>query len=122
MQTETIPPAAALDPERLARTIVEELSERQAEQIVLLHVADLTDLADHFVIATATSRRHFGALEDTLRKIPDAPRARREGGGEGGWQLFDYGAVVVHVFDRETRDYYDLDSLWSAAPTLLRIE
>ena len=85
-------------------------------------MADLTDLADHFVIATATSRRHFGALEDTLRKIPDAPRARREGGGEGGWQLFDYGAVVVHVFDRETRDYYDLDSLWSAAPTLLRIE
>ena len=122
MQTETIPAAAALDPEQLARTIVEELSERQAEQIVLLHVAELTDLADHFVIATATSRRHFAALEDALRKAPEVPRARREGGGEGGWQLFDYGAVVVHVFDRQTREYYDLDGLWSAAQTLLRVE
>ncbi len=122
MQTETAPAAVSSDPERLARTIVEELSERQAEAIVLLEVAELTDLADHFVIATATSRRHFGALEDTLRKIPDAPRARREGAADGGWQLFDYGAVVVHLFDQQTRDYYDLDGLWSAAPTLLRIE
>ncbi len=122
MQTETAPAAVSSDPERLARTIVEELSERQAEAIVLLAVAELTDLADHFVIATATSRRHFGALEDTLRKIPDAPRARREGAADGGWQLFDYGAVVVHLFDQQTRDYYDLDGLWSAAPTLLRIE
>ena len=122
MQTETAPAAVSSDPERLARTIVEELSERQAEAIVLLAVAELTDLADHFVIATATSRRHFGALEDTLRKIPGAPRARREGAADGGWQLFDYGAVVVHLFDQQTRDYYDLDGLWSAAPTLLRIE
>ena len=122
MQTETAAAAVSSDPERLARTIVEELSERQAEAIVLLAVAELTDLADHFVIATATSRRHFGALEDTLRKIPDAPRARREGAADGGWQLFDYGAVVVHLFDQQTRDYYDLDGLWSAAPTLLRIE
>ena len=122
MQTHTAPAAAALDPERLARAIVVELSERQAEAVVLLQVAELTDLADHFIIATATSRRHFAALEDTLRKIPNAPRPRREGGAEGGWQLFDFNSVVVHLFDRETREYYDLDGLWSAGRTLLRIE
>ena len=93
VQTDTAPIAAALEPERLARTIVAELSERQAEAIVLLEVFELTDLADCFVIASATSRRHFGALEDTLRKIPDAPHARREGTADGGWQLFDFGSV-----------------------------
>ena len=122
VQTDTAPIAAALEPERLARTIVAELSERQAEAIVLLEVFELTDLADCFVIASATSRRHFGALEDTLRKIPDAPHARREGTADGGWQLFDFGSVVVHVFDRETREYYDLDGLWAAGRTLLRVE
>ena len=122
MQTDTADATAPLEAERLARTIVEELSERQAEAIVLLGVAEITDLADCFVIASATSRRHFGALEDSLRKIPGVPHARREGTAEGGWQLFDFGAVVVHLFDRETRDYYDLDGLWSGGQTLLRVE
>lgn len=123
VQTETASAAAdPLDPERLARSIVEALADRQAEAIVLLDVSELTDLADCFVIASATSRRHFGALEDTLRKIPGAPRARREGTADGGWQLFDFASVIVHLFDPDTRGYYDLDGLWSGGRTLLRIE
>ena len=110
------------DAERLARAIVDQLDDRQAEAIVLLDVGPHTDLADYFVIASATSRRQFGALEDALRHVPDADFPRREGGAEGGWLLCDYGSVVVHIFDRETRDYYDLDGLWSQADTLLRVE
>ena len=110
------------DAERLARAVVEQLDERQAEAIVLLDVEPHTDLADYFVIASATSRRQFGALEDALRHVPDTEHPRREGGSEGGWLLCDYGSVVVHIFDRETRDYYDLDGLWSQADTLLRVE
>ena len=110
------------DAERLARAIVEQLDDRQAEAIVLLDVGPHTDLADYFVIASATSRRQFGALEDALRHVPDADFPRREGGAEGGWLLCDYGSVVVHIFDRETREYYDLDGLWSQADTLLRVE
>ena len=110
------------DAERLARAIVEQLDERQAEAIVLLDVEPHTDLADYFVIATAMSRRQFGALEDALRHVPDADFPRREGGSDGGWLLCDYGSVVVHIFDRDTRDYYDLDGLWAQADTLLRVE
>ena len=110
------------DAERLARAIVEQLDDRQAEAIVLLDVGPHTDLADYFVIASATSRRQFGALEDALRHVPDTDFPRREGGSEGGWLLCDYGSVVVHIFDRDTRDYYDLDGLWSQADTLLRVE
>ncbi len=110
------------DAEILARAIVEQLDERQAEAIVLLDVEPHTDLADYFVIASATSRRQFGALEDALRHVPGTDYPRREGGSEGGWLLCDYGSVVVHIFDRDTRDYYDLDGLWSQADTLLRVE
>ena len=110
------------DAERLARAIVEQLDDRQAEAIVLLDVSAHTDLADYFVIASATSRRQFGALEDALRHVPDADFPRREGTAEGGWLLCDYGSVVVHIFDRETRDYYDLDGLWSQGDVLLRVE
>ena len=110
------------DAERLARAVVAQLDERQAEAIVLLDVGPHTDLADYFVIASATSRRQFGALEDALRHVPDTDVPRREGGSEGGWLLCDYGSVVVHIFDRDTREYYDLDGLWSAADTLLRVE
>ncbi len=110
------------DAERLARAIVEQLDDRQAEAIVLLDVSAHTDLADYFVIASATSRRQFGALEDALRHVPDADFPRREGTAEGGWLLCDYGSVVVHIFDRDTREYYDLDGLWSHADTLLRVE
>jgi ribosome-associated protein len=110
------------DAERLARAVVEQLDERQAEAIVLLDVGPHTDLADYFVIASATSRRQFGALEDALRHVPDTDFPRREGGPEGGWLLCDYGSVVVHIFDRDTREYYDLDGLWSQADTLLRVE
>lgn len=120
------PVAQSARAERLARAIVEELSERQAEEIALLHVGPHTDLADFFVICTANSRRQFGALEDSLRKVAldghVVPFPRREGTSDGGWLLCDYGAVVVHVFDRETRGYYDLDGLWSRADTLLRVE
>ncbi len=114
--------ATKADAERLARAVVEQLDERQAEAIVLLDVGPHTDLADYFVIASATSRRQFGALEDALRHVPDADFPRREGGAEGGWLLCDYGSVVVHIFDRETREYYDLDGLWARADTLLRVE
>ena len=57
-----------------------------------------------------------------MRQIGLQDHARREGTADGGWQLFDFGSVVVHVFDRETREYYDLDGLWSGGRTLLRVE
>ncbi len=125
MTTDIADPAAARA-ERLARSAVDELSEYQADAIVLLEVAPVTDLADYFIIASAGSRRQFGAIEEALRKLPakigDGGFPRREGGADGGWLLFDYGSVVVHLFDRESRERYDLDGLWSHAKTILRLE
>jgi len=78
-------------------------------------------VTDVFLIATGTSTRHVKTLVDdvefALRKIDRRP-IRREGEDYGKWVLLDYGDVVVHVFDQETRDFYELERLWADAPIL----
>jgi ribosome-associated protein len=78
-------------------------------------------LTDVFVIASGTSTRHVKALaeevEHRLRGLGRRP-LRREGMADATWVLLDFGDVVVHVFDGETRRYYDLERLWADAPRL----
>ncbi len=78
-------------------------------------------LTDVFIIASGTSRRHVLTLaeeaEVMLKRVDRRP-LRREGMDEGSWVLLDYGDVIVHVFDEETRRYYDLERLWADAPRL----
>jgi ribosome-associated protein len=105
----------------LARRLVDELAEKQAESIVLLDISQVSSVADYFVIGSTMSKRQFEALEDAMRKSVQA-RPRVEGTPASGWQLFDFGDVVVHLFAREERDYYNLEGLWGHGTALLRIE
>jgi len=78
-------------------------------------------LTDVFIIASGTSRRHVITLAEETEmqlKVQDRRPLRREGMDDGSWVLLDYGDVVVHVFDEETRAYYDLERLWADAPRL----
>jgi ribosome-associated protein len=94
-------------------------ADKQASDVVILDVRDLIVITDHFVIATAGTRRQIKtvieAIEDALRSMGEKP-IRREGEPEGGWWLLDYVDVVVHVFGVEERGYYDLERLWRDAP------
>ena len=87
----------------------------------MLDVSSLLVITDLFVIASGTSRRHVMTLveevEEQLKTIDRRP-LRREGFEDGQWVLLDYGDVVVHCFDPETRDYYDLERLWLDAERL----
>lgn len=80
---------------------------------------ELTPVFDYFVLATGTSRRQLHAISDeidnTLEKEMNDQRMGIEGYGESRWIVLDYGTVVVHVFDEETREYYNLEQLWSRA-------
>jgi len=87
--------------------------------VVTLDVSRLLVITDLFVIATGTSRPHVQALaeeaEAELKEIDRRP-LRREGLKDATWVLLDYGDIVIHVFDQETRSYYDLERLWGDAP------
>jgi len=78
-------------------------------------------VTDVFVIGSGTSNRHVRSLADDvemkLRESGERP-LRREGAEYGRWVLLDYGDIVVHLFDTETRDFYDLERLWADAPRI----
>lgn len=84
-------------------------------------MSGLLVVTDVFLIASGTSRRHVQTLaeevEMSLRPLGRRP-LRREGMADATWVLLDYGDVVVHLFDRDTREYYDLERLWADAPRL----
>ena len=104
-----------------ARTAATAIDEKKGEDVVLLDLSGLLVVTDVFLIASGTSNRHVKTLvddaEEALRGIGRKP-IRREGTDAGQWVLLDYGDVVLHVFDRETREYYDLERLWADAPII----
>ena len=105
-------------PKEVAAIAAKALDDRKGVDIRLLEIASVTTLADHFLICTGTSSTHVKALCDAVEKDLDEagePALRREGHRSGTWVLLDYGCLVVHVFTEETRQFYDLERLWSDA-------
>lgn len=95
---------------------------KKATDIMVQEVRELIGVTDYFVIATAANNRQVDAIidevEDKLREERDLRPVHREVSGDGSWSLLDYGNVVVHVFQPETREYYRLEALWNAAPII----
>ena len=96
----------------------------QGRAIVILDLRQLTPMFDYFVIATGRSRRQLHAMAEdidhTLEDDLGDRRLGREGFAESRWILLDYGNVMIHLFDEETRAYYDLEGLWADAPRVPR--
>jgi ribosome-associated protein len=113
-----------IDPAELAHRIVELASDKKGEDIVLLRTAEVTSMADYFVICSGRSERQVHALGqaivDQLREEGIRPLGT-EGRGSARWVLLDYGSVIVHIFSPEERDFYRLEELWSAAPQVVRL-
>jgi ribosome-associated protein len=112
---------AAVDPVDTARLAADAIANRKGHDIVLLEVGDLFAITDVFVIATGTSRPHVQSLADRVEEVLRAAGRRPlrdEGRTEAEWVLLDYGDVVVHIFQRPARDYYDLERLWRDAPII----
>ena len=108
----------AIEAARLAAVAIDE---KKGEDITLLDLSGLLVVTDVFVVASGTSNRHVRTLvddaEEALRDLDRKP-IRREGVDTGEWVLLDYGDVVIHVFDKETRAYYELERLWRDAPRI----
>ena len=105
-----------MTPKELALVAVKALDEKKGQEISAIEIADLTTLADYFVIASGTSNTQINALCDAVEKAmkeqTEEPLLRREGHRDGTWVLLDYGSLCVHVFSQEAREFYDLERLW----------
>jgi ribosome-associated protein len=116
--------STAQDPGELAHRIVDVASDKKASDIVMLRTAEVTTMADYFVIASGRSDRQVQALSkaivDELRDEGIKPLGI-EGRANARWVLLDYGSVIVHLFAPEEREYYGLERLWSDATQVVRL-
>ncbi len=107
-----VPPAAA--------TAAESADAKSGRDTVMLAMTELFGVVDAFVITSTTNSRHVRTLvEEIERAVKEAhgqAPVRVEGLADATWVLMDYGDFIAHVFLQETRDYYDLEHLWSGAP------
>jgi len=112
------------DAAELAHRIVEIASDKKGNDILMLRTAELTSMADFFVICSGRSDRQVSALSngivDELRDDGIRPLGI-EGRSSSRWILLDYGSVIVHVFAPEEREYYGLERLWGKAVQVVRI-
>jgi ribosome-associated protein len=95
------------------------LSEHKGEDTVVLDISAQSSFADYFIITTARSAAHvtglFRDLAGFFRERDLIPRNRHKGREEKGWLLLDCGDLVIHVMEREQREFYDLERLWFKA-------
>ena len=111
--------------EELARAALEEASANLGSDVVLLDTQNVSDFTDYFVIASGETERHIEMMADRIeRKLRGLGMRHnsREGSGAGGWLLIDFPGLIVHIFNRETREYYDLEGLWSEANEVVRLQ
>lgn len=102
--------------EELIANAVRILDSKKAEDIRVIKIGDLTILADYFIIADGTSSTQTKALADEVEfRLKQQGREPKQVQGNNGsnWIILDYSDVVIHIFYKETRDFYNLERLWS---------
>lgn len=98
------------------------VAEKKAEDIEVIDLRNRTLIADYFVICSGNSNTHIKAIADGLLSDGRSEGLKKEhveGYAQATWILVDYGDVVVHIFAREERQYYDIESLWRATAAKL---
>lgn len=99
------------------------LDDKKGEDIISLNLEGRTSICDYFVICSGTSTTHVKALCDSLdEKFKEkglTPKSK-EGYTDGRWIALDYGDIVVHIFNDETRLFYHLERLWSSVDNIER--
>lgn len=93
------------------------IDDKNGEDTISLDVREQTSIADYFVITSASSSTQVTAIADEIEKEMDkvgVEKINRSGYQSARWVLLDYGNIIVHIFHKEERQYYDLERLWEA--------
>ena len=97
------------------RLIVEAIEEKLGENIRIINIEGISMIADYFIIASANNSNHLDAVSEEIQKKLEqsgiVPK-HIEGTKNASWILLDYQDIVIHIFDKETRIFYDLERIW----------
>ena len=104
-----------MNAKELARLVVDALEDKKADDIQIIDISNVSVIADYFIIASGSNRNQVQALADHVEEICSRagyPIRQTEGYDSANWILMDYSDVIVHVFSKEDRLFYDLERIW----------
>ena len=104
-----------MESKEMAKLAIEALEDKKAEDIRLINISEISVLGDYFIIASGTNRSQIQALADNVQeKLGRAGMLTKtvEGYETANWILMDFGDIIVHVFDKENRLFYNLERIW----------
>ena len=108
----------------MAKIAVSALEEKKAKDLKLLDISDVSVLADYFIIASGSNRNQVQAMADNVEEILEKAGCeckQIEGYQNANWILMDYRDVIVHIFCREDRLFYDLERIWRDGKTFVDV-
>lgn len=97
------------------KLIIDALEDKKAENIQIIDISEVSSVADYFIITNGTNKSQVQALADNVGEKLDREGIhvkQVEGYSNANWILLDYTDIVIHVFDRESRGFYDLERIW----------
>ena len=115
---------AEIQSKQLVEVVCKALADKRGKDIVALYVREKTDLCDYFIIASGTNAPQIRAMGERVEEIVERELSlvpsRTEGVRDGRWAVIDYGDVIVHIFNDETRLFYHLERLWKTGENVYK--
>lgn len=99
----------------MTKLAIKALEDKKAEDIRVIDIGNVSVIADYFIIASGTNRSQIQALSDHVEEVlgrAGLPTKQVEGYDTANWVLLDLGDIIVHIFDKENRLFYDLERIW----------
>jgi len=114
-----------MDSKNMAKLAIEALNDKKAEDIKVIDISEVSVIADYFLIASGMNRNQLQAMADNVEEQlgrNGSPVKQVEGYDSANWILMDFGDVIVHLFDKENRLFYDLERIWRDGKLIEDIE
>ena len=112
-------------PEELASFCARLAEDKKAEDVIVMKLGEVSTISDYFMICTGTSHPHLGAIAEWIRRKTreelDVRPLAIDGEKESDWVVIDFGSVMIHIFSREAREKYNLESLWADAEKIEKL-